>query len=375
MKEPFEDPPRWRKHSDQSDRAERTIGHDLRAIKTPAPLSGPQMSRIAAGLRPSRTRPSLRWLVLAASLILCGATAASAARLHLLPRWLTGASAPTPMETREARTSHRRPIPGKIAPTPKLEAVPNAPEVPAVLPERQAPAVPETPPAPAPSARHLTALTPSSRPSLTRRDNPGPAPALVPPVQPQVIPSQPTAPVPAALPVQPAPAPRLPQVAMLDPPKPLPSKPVPASPKPVEDAEVSKLLADAIRLLRADSQPQAAMALLDRQASRLDRSPYRHEALLVRVEALLALKRDADLLRLLDGTLLDDVAASRTLLTTRGRLRAAAQRCAEAIADFDRVLSEPGRTNKQALLGRAACREALGDRAGAKADRERYRLE
>jgi hypothetical protein len=162
---------------------------------------------------------------------------------------------------------------------------------------------------------------------------------------------------------------------MLDPARPLPSKPTSESPKPVEDADVSQLLGDVIRLLRADAQPQAALALLDRQASRLDRSPYRHEALLVRVEALLALKRDADLLRLLDATLLDDVAASRTLLTTRGRLRAAAQRCAEAVADFDRVLSEPGRKNKQALLGRAACREALGDAAGAKADRERYRLE
>jgi Flp pilus assembly protein TadD len=128
-------------------------------------------------------------------------------------------------------------------------------------------------------------------------------------------------------------------------------------------------------MVRINRQPALAVALLDREAARLDNSPYRHEALLVRVESLLALKRDADLLRLLDRTSLDDVAASRTLLSTRGRLRAAARRCAEAVADFDRVLAEPGRKDKQALLGRARCRETLGDFQGAQADRERYRQE
>jgi hypothetical protein len=164
-------------------------------------------------------------------------------------------------------------------------------------------------------------------------------------------------------------------MARLDPPRPAPSPQAPQPAKPVEEAEVSKLLAEAIRLVRADAQPQPALALLDRQATRLNQSPYRHEALLIRVEALLALKREAELLRLLDGTPLADVAASRTLLVTRGRLRAAAKRCAEAVADFDRALAEPGRKDRQALLGRALCREALGDAEGAKADRERYRQE
>jgi hypothetical protein len=162
---------------------------------------------------------------------------------------------------------------------------------------------------------------------------------------------------------------------MLDPPRPSPNKPAQESAQPVDDTEASSVLADAIRLMRADGRPQSTLALLDGQATRLNQSPYRHEALLIRVEALLALKRDPDLLRLLDAMPLADVAASRTLLTTRGRLRAAAQRCAEAVADFDRALAEPGRKDRQALLGRAQCREALGDREGAKADRERYRQE
>jgi outer membrane PBP1 activator LpoA protein len=162
---------------------------------------------------------------------------------------------------------------------------------------------------------------------------------------------------------------------MLDAPRPLPNRPAQEPAKPVDDAEPSRLLAHAIRLVRADGQPQSALALLDQQATRLNQSPYRHEALLIRVEALLALKRDRDLLRLLDGAPLVDVAASRSLLVTRGRLRAAAKRCTEAVTDFDRALAEPGRKDRQALLGRALCREALGDGEGAKADRERYRQE
>lgn len=162
---------------------------------------------------------------------------------------------------------------------------------------------------------------------------------------------------------------------MLDAPRAAPSPPASQTAKPRDEAEASQSLAEAIRLVRADGQPQSALALLDRQATRLHQSPYRHEALLIRVEAMLALKREADLLRLLDGTPLADVAASRTLLVTRGRLRSAAHRCAEAVADFDRALAEPGRKDKQALLGRALCRETLGDAEGAKADREHYRSE
>jgi tetratricopeptide (TPR) repeat protein len=161
---------------------------------------------------------------------------------------------------------------------------------------------------------------------------------------------------------------------MLAPPHSPSSQPAQDLPKPA-DADASTLLAEAIRLLRTDHQPQAALSALDRHATRLDRSPYRHEALLIRVEALLALKRDGELLRLLDGMPLANVAASRTLLVTRGRLRAAAKRCAEAVGDFDHVLAEAGQKDTQALRGRALCREAMGDLAGAKADRERYRQE
>ena len=385
MKEPFENSPRWREHSDQAEPTERIIGQDLRAIKTPAPLSGPQMARIAAGLRPSRARHSRLWLVLATSLILVVATAASAASLHLLPGWLTRASAPQPAEIPAPRPNHRKPsLPG-TGHAPKLETAPERPAETPTHPTIEAPPILDKPVVATPASRQVSALVPSPRKAVTRIDSSAPALVPSPPVPPPMatrtqplLPPSPTVPLPlTTLPPPSAyvPPARAPQVAMLDPPRPLPRKPVPESPKPGDDAEASKLLADAIRLLRADGHPQFALALLDRQATRLDQSPYRHEALLIRVEALLALKRDADLLRLLDGMPLAEVAASRTLLATRGRLRAAAKRCAEAVADFDRVLAETGRKDRQALLGRAQCREAQGDLEGAKADRERYRQE
>jgi hypothetical protein len=72
---------------------------------------------------------------------------------------------------------------------------------------------------------------------------------------------------------------------------------------------------------------------------------------------------------------LTDVPAAWTLLVTRGELRAAANRCAEGIGDFDLVLAQAGRPPKRALLGRASCRRRLGDTPGAAADMERYRNE
>lgn len=410
MKEPCQDPPRWRNHRDQCALAERALGQDLRAIKTPTPLSGAQMARIAAGLRPVRPRHSLRWLVAAASLVLLVATAASAAHLKLLPRWLTGVSTPAPVPTPESQVGHRKPSgprvhapkPATVPPTPVDNPAPAIGETQAPAGALQPLAGPHEPVRAQPVARQASGLAPQSvsgkRRSLDVRrnvdvpENPGkalsPSPsrrgqgqakelALTPTPLPRweeeksTIPDEPPAPVlpPTYLP------PPAPRIAMLDRPRIAPSPPTSQPVKPRDEAEVSQFLAEAIRLARADGQPQSALALLDRQATRLNQSPYRHEALLIRVEAMLALKRDADLLRLLDGIPLADVAASRMLLVTRGRLRAAAHRCAEAVGDFDRALAEPGRKDKQALLGRALCRETLGDAEGAKADRARFRQE
>jgi len=130
-----------------------------------------------------------------------------------------------------------------------------------------------------------------------------------------------------------------------------------------------------IQALRVAHSPKNALALLDRSRTELDGSAFRTEELLLRVEALLSLGQRGEVLRLLDGTSLPDVAASQALLVTRGELRAAANRCPEGIGDFDLVIAANRRPPKQALLGRASCREKLGDHVGAQADLDRARRE
>ena len=358
MSELFEDPPRWREHADQSNLTERAFGQALRAIGTPPPLSGLQMARLAADLRPPRVHRSRVLIAVSASFILGLATAASAAHLNILPRWLSvtarpplPAATPAPRSHGEGRTL--RPHAAVVASaTPTAES---AAEPPAVAPAQ---GTLEFHPARVgqQSARPI-AIAPGSRPDVMAEQAAAVrfADPLAPPSPP---PSAHTAMLEPSMPVKPA-----------------SSQIVESKPAAIGEPGAAKVLVDAIRALRVDGAPGSALALLDRHAILLATSPYRHEALLIRVDALLALKRERELLRLLDGAALADVAASRTLLVTRGQLRAATNRCQEAVTDFDRVLAEAGRADRQALLGRATCRERLGDVGGARADRERYRQE
>ena len=144
---------------------------------------------------------------------------------------------------------------------------------------------------------------------------------------------------------------------------------------PSSSPQTAGLLKEIVRALRVEHAPNRALALLDRHSGELAGQAFAEEALLLRVEAMLALGERAAVLRLLDRTSLADLAVSSTLLITRGELRAAANRCAEGIGDFDLVLAESRRPPKQALLGRARCKQQLGDVAGAQADLARYRRE
>jgi len=119
----------------------------------------------------------------------------------------------------------------------------------------------------------------------------------------------------------------------------------------------AKPLVDAIRALRADHAPARALALLEAHQAEVSRGSFNHEALLVRVEALLALHREPEALRLLDATTLADVAAWRSLRLTRAELRASAGRCTDALEDFDLVLV--GTVDERALRGRDLCRKKL----------------
>jgi hypothetical protein len=385
MNDLLPDPPRWRDANEQANLTERTAGATVRSLAQPEPLSPAQLARIAARIRAARTRRVPRLLPVFAALLLGIATAASAAHLNLLPSWLDGGKTrsllgaphePPSIETRR-RARERTPAPVSPGATePKTsEAAPAPPAT--AAPAQQAAAAPE----PAPQAELRVAHRKSvgaasdevparTEPALPRAASPVPRiPAMAerPPTAPETVPTvQQAAPQVAWLAPAVAP-PRLPPSAAASTP------PARFEPEPKHAGQAAKQLTRAIRLLRSQHDPATALVVLDANARALADEGLGHEALIVRVEALLVLERGAEALQLLDGVTLSDAAASHALLVTRGKLRAAAHRCADGIGDFSLVLAEARRADRQALFGRALCRQQLGDREGARADLDRYR--
>jgi hypothetical protein len=143
-------------------------------------------------------------------------------------------------------------------------------------------------------------------------------------------------------------------------------------------AREARLLADVLHALRQDDDAAAALALLDRHGVGFSETgELTREARVARIEALLRLHRNDEALTLLDAMTLPPAGISREPLVARGELRARANRCAAAAADFD-VLLAPGAAPdrdtvaERALYGRASCRAREEDLAGARADLNRY---
>jgi hypothetical protein len=215
---------------------------------------------------------------------------------------------------------------------------------------------------------------PTERPG--RGPGPGPGRTTVDQDQAPMFPSppptiQPQPPTPALAPPSERPAPPAPPAAA-------PAQPQP-TPAPVASAPThnpaARHLKDVVRALRVEHAPSTALDLLDRHAGELKGNAFAEEALLLRVEAMLALRQQPEALRLLDGMSLANAASSSVLLVTRGQLRANANRCAEAVTDFDLALARALRPSKQALLGRAQCQQKLGDAKAARADMDRLHRE
>jgi hypothetical protein len=175
-----------------------------------------------------------------------------------------------------------------------------------------------------------------------------------------------TARVPATAPPEPAPTPPVLRV---------PAEPAPPAAPPA-DASEPRLLADALARLRADGDAAGALALLAQHRARFPHGALASEARMAEVEALLALGRRTDALRVLDGLRVSALPAGAELAVLRGELRAEAGRCAEATRDFDGCAAGgrgcPPRVEERALFGRASCRGRGGDGDGARADLERY---
>jgi hypothetical protein len=403
------DPSRWKDRTDQASLAERAAGQAIRSLDKPVPLSAAQLTRIAAQIRADRSspRPGRFWLTATVAVLLCGGTAAFAAHMNILPRWVTGFEKPRPIAVPTTRPSRPKAgVPARVdVPAPKPIDWPDwsmTTEPSLAQPSLAGPSAFE-PESVAPMGKDKV-FEPAQPRVAPRRSAAKPLdvqPVLVQPVLVQPLLVQPVIPV---LPLPPPPSETVPAFISWPSPSPsaesvnppgrhyawverraetkraepapvVPVKPADASPPSGGAESPTRYLTEAVRALRVEHSPLAALALLDRYAPRLDNSAFRHEALLLRVEALLKLNRQPDVLRLLDATPLAGVAASRTLLLTRAELRAAAGHCPDSLDDFDRVLAQTDGHDRRALLGRAKCRKQLGDAAGAHADVERYRRE
>ena len=132
------------------------------------------------------------------------------------------------------------------------------------------------------------------------------------------------------------------------------------------------MLIEIWRQLRVARDPAAALALLDLHAVRFPRGSFGPEARIARVEALMALGRNAAARSLVEGTGLD-VRSDLRLRVIRAELRAQAGDTAAALDDFSIASRQAGAptTVARALFGLAVCQAKLGHRDQAEAS---YRL-
>ncbi len=403
-------PPRLKDRHDQPDLVERMAGQAARDLPEPPHLSAGALARIAQRIERQNGKPRtlrLGRVLVAASLLLGMVTVASAARMDLMPRWMAkmmgredGLTEETPSKPGKARSARKR------SETPPLPAVlptrePTQTEAPAPGAEEVAvgplPPTPTPTPVPANTASPRRKLALVTHPSERSGRDPGPGAARKPDGQGQAPMFPPVLPPPSPA-IQAPPTPALPlappseRPAPLAPPVPLPAPAPPSSvegpaplappvPAPVPAtaattaSPAARHLKDVVRALRVEYAPRTALNLLDLHAGDLKGSAFADEALLLRVEAMLALRQQPEALRLLDEMSLAHTASSSVLLVTRGQLRANANRCAEAVADFDLALARTLRPSKPALLGRAQCKQKLGDAKAAQADMDRLQRE
>jgi tetratricopeptide (TPR) repeat protein len=153
------------------------------------------------------------------------------------------------------------------------------------------------------------------------------------------------------------------------------AKSVTAASVPRAPLDDQALFGQAMRKLRMENDPSAALSALQEHAKAYPRSSLGGERVALEVEALLALHRDRDALARLDTMALDDLPRSGERFVVRGELRAAARRWQEASADFDRALSRVSGSpawHERALWGRGAARLRCGEREAGLADFEHY---
>jgi hypothetical protein len=334
MKDVGSDPIRWRDltperlgqgeaEPDRRTRARAAIV--VRQIGEPVLPGASAMEAVRArielrrGPRP-RVRRGLTW-ALATFLLIFGVTLGAAAHSWISKRWTAPKTNPAPVEMPAIPARHRSQ--GRSRPTPAPAEV----EVPPVLP---APILP-TPKVPSKVAQHP--MVPPESPGHGQRSMVKLASVSPAPFQVQAHP-------------------------------------------PNSGTGESQAIGVALRKLRQHHDARGALDALEQYRASFPNGRLGAEAGLIRVEALLALGDRGAALRLLD----DDASLghgprARELLVLRGELRASANRCVEAVADFGRGLSATPHdaVDERALFARASCLSRLHQFDAARSDLEQYR--
>lgn len=223
--------------------------------------------------------------------------------------------------------------------------------------------------------RRPRSVAPSARSDATevsRQVTPEPAAEPVPALE-----GQPPAPLPPPSPDRPPAAAPFPSVSPgLRAPTSAPSvsrRGALSEPSPTQLTQETRLLKGALAELRQHHDGRIALATLNDYLGRFPNGILVGEARRARIDALLLLGRKDEARSALDHLDLEPVGRGQELLLIRGELRAHDD-CAEAIADFDRVIDRTASAAlvERALFGRAVCHRQEGQGSAARADALAY---
>jgi hypothetical protein len=147
--------------------------------------------------------------------------------------------------------------------------------------------------------------------------------------------------------------------------------PAPADGALVEEAQ---LLAVALRKLRQERAPAAALDLLDQYRARFPSGALAAEATVARIDALLVMGRRTAALEVLGALSLSGYSRRRELLVLRGELQTEAGDCAGALLDLDDVarVAVGDLIEERAIYGKAVCLARLKERREASATLHTY---
>ena len=142
----------------------------------------------------------------------------------------------------------------------------------------------------------------------------------------------------------------------------------------VDGLSEERLLAAAVRALRAQKDPRSALAALDEYRARYPQGRMQVEATVLRADTMTALKQPGEALHALDGLDFSRMPGGPERQLQRGELRASVGRWREAESDFSWTFTHAAdkETIERALWGRAQSRAHLGDQDGARADAGEY---